>query len=112
MTKVSKKKKTTKNHSEDSEMKAMDKILAKAKGSAELPANADALDKMKYALCEEFVKYCIDHDLAQRDLAKQLDVSESRISEIFRFRIDKLTTDRLIKYLDKLNLKFVLELAA
>jgi predicted XRE-type DNA-binding protein len=106
------KKKVAKTQSGDSEMKLMDKLLAKAQGSAELPKNADALDRMKYALCEEFVKYCVDHNLTQRGLAEQLKVSESRVSEIVRFRIDRLTTDRLIKYLGKLNLKYTLELAA
>ncbi len=104
--------KAAKGYPEESELKAMDKILAKAKGSAGLPANADPLDHFKYDLCGEFVKYCVDHDLTQRQLAEQLEISEARVSEIVRYRIDKLTTDRLIKYLGKLNLKFKLEFAA
>lgn len=97
---------------DEAELKAMDKVLAKVKGSAGLPASADTLDHFKYALCGEFVKYCVDHDLTQRDLAEQLEISEARISEIVRYRINKLTTDRLIKYLGKLKIKFKFSLAS
>ncbi|MES2801707.1 MAG: XRE family transcriptional regulator [Bdellovibrionota bacterium] len=100
------------NWPDQAELKAMDKKMIKAKGSAGIPANADPLDRAKYSLCAEFVKYCLTHDISQRDVAAKLDVSESRISEIVRYRIDKLTVDRLIKYLGKLNPKFKLNVAS
>jgi len=100
------------NWPDQTELKAINKKLAKAKGSAGLSPNADPLDRTKYALCGEFVKYCLAHNISQRDIATQLDVSESRISEIVRYRIDKLTVDRLIKYLGKLNPKFKLYVAS
>lgn len=100
------------NWPSDSELKAATKKLAKAKGSAGLPPDADTLDRTKYTLCEEFVKYCLAHNISQRDVAAQLDVNESRISEIVRYRIEKLTVDRLIKYLGKLNPKFKLSVAS
>lgn len=94
------------------ELKSIDKKLAKVKGSAALPANVDHLDRFKYALCGELVKYSVAHDLSQREIAARLDVSESRISEIVHYRIDKLTVDRLIKYLGKLNPKLKLNVAS
>lgn len=100
------------NWPNEAELKATSKKLSKAKGSAGLPPNADPLDRTKYALCGEFVKYCLAHNISQRDIAARLDVSESRISEIVRYRIDKLTVDRLIKYLGKLNPKFKLHVAS
>ncbi len=89
----------------DTELKAMDKRLSKATGTADLPPNADLLDRIKYALCGEFIKYCLEHKVSQRELAAELDISESRISEIVHYRIDKLTIDRLIRYLGRLNPK-------
>lgn len=100
------------NWPSESELKIATKKLAKAKGSAGLPPNADVLDKTKYALCEEFVKYCLAHNFSQRAVAAQLDVNESRISEIVRYRIEKLTVDRLVKYLGQLNPKFKLSVAS
>lgn len=100
------------NWPSESELKTATKKLAKAKGSARLPLDANILDKTKYALCEEFVKYCLAHNISQRDVAAQLEVNESRISEIVRYRIEKLTVDRLVKYLGKLNPKFKLSVAS
>ena len=94
------------------ELKATAQKLAKAKGTAALSPDANILDKTKYTLCEEFVKYCLAHNYSQRDVAALLDINESRISEIVRYRIEKLTVDRLLKYLSKLNPKFKLLVAS
>jgi predicted XRE-type DNA-binding protein len=91
--------------------KKMDKILAKAKGSRGLPPKATLLDRFKWDLCGEFVRYCVEHDISQRELAKKIHVSESRISEIVHYHIDKLTLDRLTKYLDKLKPKAKISVA-
>jgi len=98
-----------KNWPSEEELTRMDKLLAKAKGNRGLPPNATLLDRFKWDLCAEFVKYCVDHDLTQRELAKHLHISESRISEIIRYHIDKLTVDRLITYLWKLKPKATLK---
>ncbi len=100
------------NWPSEAELKIVDRKLLKAKGSASLSSHSVPLDRFKYALCGEVVKYCVAHDLSQRDLAARLDVSESRISEIVRYRIDKLTVDRLIKYLGKLNPTLKLSVAS
>ncbi len=91
--------------------KKMDKILAKAKGSRGLPLNATLLDRFKWDLCGELVRYCVEHDLSQRALAKKLHVSESRISEVVHYHIDKFTADRLTNYLDKLKPKAKISVA-
>lgn len=84
-------------------LKRMDKKLSRVKGSRGVPTPADPVERIKYSLCEAVVRYCQEHDLSQRDLAKLLDVNESRVSELVHYRIEKLTIDRLVKHLAKLK---------
>lgn len=84
-------------------LKRMDAKLRRVKGSRFVPEDADPVERIKYGLCEILVRYCLNHEMSQRDLAKILDVSESRVSEIVHYRIEKLTIDRLVKHLAKLN---------
>jgi predicted XRE-type DNA-binding protein len=81
----------------------LDKKLSRVKGSRVVSADADPVERIKHALCEAVVRYCQDHGLSQRDLAKLLDVSESRVSEMVHYRVEKLTIDRLVKHLAKLK---------
>jgi predicted XRE-type DNA-binding protein len=101
-----------KNWPSEVELRRMDKILEKAKGSRGLPPNATLLDRFKWDLCAEFVRYCHEHDFTQRELAKKLHISESRISEIVHYHIDKITLDRLTKYLDVLKPKAKIKIAS
>ena len=84
-------------------LKRMDKKLSRAKGSRVLPPDADPVGHIKYNLCKAVVIYCQEHNLSQRDLAKLLDVSESRVSQMVHYRIEKLTIDRLVKHLTRLK---------
>lgn len=92
-------------------LKRMDKKLSRTKGSAVIPAEADPVERIKQGLCEVVVRYCQEHDLSQRDLAKILEVSESRVSEMVHYRIEKLTIDRLVKHLAKLKRTVKLQVA-
>lgn len=99
------------NWPSENTLKRMDKKLARTKGSQTLAPDADPVDHIKYGLCEALVRYCLDHKMSQRDLAKLLAVSESRVSEIVHYRIEKLTIDRLVKHLSKLKQKVKLQVA-
>jgi predicted XRE-type DNA-binding protein len=92
-------------------LRLMRKKLARAPGSRALPPNADLLDKAKYELCTQFVKFCLDHELTQRQLAARLGANESRVSEIVHYHIDKLTLDRLVRYWEKLEPRSHLKVA-
>lgn len=81
----------------------MRKKLAQAEGARALAPGADLLDKAKYELCRQFVKYCLDHEISQRELAHLIGVNESRVSEIIRYHVHKLTLDRLVRYLEKIR---------
>lgn len=91
------------NWPSEDKLNRMDKKLARAKGSLVLPADADPVTRIKYGLCEAVVRYCQEHELSQRDLAKLLNVSESRVSEMVHYRVEKLTIDRLVRHLANLK---------
>lgn len=95
----------------DSELKTVRKKTGRMPGAAMLPPNATPLDKAKFELCRQLLVYMKKHELSQRELAKQLGVVESRISEIVHYRIKTLTLDRLVKYHQTVDPKFELKVA-
>jgi len=80
-----------------SELASIRRTTAHIKGAKTLPPDASALDRNKYELCRQFVVYMREHNINQRQLAKLLQVSESRISEIVHYNIGKITLDRLVE---------------
>lgn len=72
-------------------------------GNLALPDSASGVDRAKYEICQLIARYQREHDLLQKDVARQLGVDESRISDILRGRIQGFTLDRLIGYAEKLH---------
>lgn len=95
----------------DNELKGIRKKTGRMQGTAMLPPNATPLDKAKFELCKQLLVYMRKHELSQRELAKQLGVVESRVSEIVHYRIKKLTLDRLVKYHQTVDPDFELKVA-
>ena len=89
----------------------MRRKLAKVKGSYVLPPEADAIDRAKYEICRQIPIYMHKKGLTQRQLAKQMGVPETRVSEIVHYRIWKFTLDRLLGYFERVNPKVVLKVA-
>ena len=94
---MGKKKSTTEQFMTASELASIRRTTAHIKGARTLPPDASALDRNKYELCRQFVVYMREHNINQRQLAKLLQVSESRISEIVHYNIGKITLDRLVE---------------
>ena len=61
------------------------------------------VDRAKYQLCQFIATYQREHGLLQKDIARQIGVDESRISDILRGRIAGFTLDRMIGYAKKLH---------
>ncbi|MFZ9595028.1 MAG: XRE family transcriptional regulator [Bdellovibrionia bacterium] len=93
------------------ELQEMRRKAAQSKGSVVIPKDADPLDRTKYELCRAFVDYLLDHQITQKQLAARMKVSEARVSEIVHYKIHRLTLDRLVKYMGRLNPKFSLKAA-
>ena len=87
------------------------KKMEKGPFSRALPENPTAVDRFKYDLCRQFVIYLMERKLTQRELAKRLNTTEARVSEIVHYHLDKVTTDRLIGYLGIIKPKFTIKIA-
>jgi predicted XRE-type DNA-binding protein len=86
----------------DKELKEVRGILDHGPAARPLSKDASPVDKAKYSLCEEFVKYKNAHKLTQRALAELLGIDEALVSKIIHYSFEEFTTDRLIKYLSVL----------
>lgn len=67
--------------------------------------NFTAEDRMKYGLCRHIVQYMIDENLKVRKLAELMDIPETRVSEITRYKFQKFTLDKLLSYHEILSKK-------
>ena|SRR3569832_983363 len=72
-------------------------------GNLALPDDASETDRAKYQLCQLIARYQREHELLQKEIARQIGVDESRISDILRGKIEGFTLDRLIGYAEKLH---------
>ena len=73
-----------------------------------LSPDATALERFRWDICQKFVKYKLDNECTQKELARTLSIDEAKISKILHHRIDEFTTDRLIALYSKLNPKLKL----
>jgi predicted XRE-type DNA-binding protein len=81
--------------------KELDKILdelEQVEGSLHLNSDASALDKFRFQLCQRLLAYKMKHDLKQRELAEKLGIDEAVMSKVLHHRIEKISTDKLIEY--------------
>jgi predicted XRE-type DNA-binding protein len=95
----------------EKEWKVIEKKLAKQLPTRILSSDADPIDKMKQDICSHFVHYCNVQKITQRELAKILDVSEARVSELIHYHHDKYTVDKLISLLLKIKPNLKLKIA-
>ena len=72
--------------------------LEKAQGSLHLNDNASPLEKFRFQLCQKLLRYKVEGKISQRELASELGINESIVSKIFHHRIENISTDRLIEY--------------
>ncbi|MES2770207.1 MAG: transcriptional regulator [Bdellovibrionota bacterium] len=89
----------------EKKLKKIRKILEKAEGSLGLPPNATPIEKLRYDICKQFVVYKREHNLTSREFAKVLDIDESLLGKILRYRNERFTTDKLVQLLSKIHPK-------
>ena len=87
----------------EKELKIIRRQMSRVRGSQGLPPAATPLDRGKYSVCEQILVFMRKKKMSQRDLAKALDTSETRVSEIVHYRIEKFTLDRLVEYLQMMK---------
>lgn len=80
-------------------LKNIRKKLGPMKGTYVLPPEAIPIDRAKYDICTQILKIQMKKGFSQRELASELGVSETRVSEIIHRRIQSFTLDHLMGYL-------------
>jgi len=87
----------------EKELKKIREKLEKVEPSRLLPRNASKADKLKYALCQKFVVYLLEHEISQAELARNLNMDTARLNEIVKYKIDLFSVDKLIEFAQRLD---------
>jgi predicted XRE-type DNA-binding protein len=87
----------------EKELKKIREKLEKIEPSRLLPRNASKADKLKFALCQKFVVYLLEHNISQAELARNLNMDTARLNEIVKYKIDLFTVDKLIEFAQRLD---------
>ena len=74
--------------------------------SQTIPDDASRINLIKRDLCAALIGYIREHNMNQRELAQRLEISEALVSKIIRYHFGEFTVDRLVRYLEKLGIKF------
>ncbi len=85
--------------------------LGKLPGSRELDPNASLVDRIKYDLCRNFVIFLVMSDTTQKELADKIGIDPALMSKILRYRFEDFTIDRLVRYLEALDIQVTLKVA-
>ena len=95
----------------EKELKKVRNKLDRAQGFLMLSADADELAKFRFKICQELLKYSQQEKLNAVQMAKFLGVPKSDMSRIFNHRIDRFSTDKLIRLFAKIKPDFQLKVA-
>ncbi len=84
-------------------LKEAEKRMKGKLASKFLADEAGPVERAKYQLCAHFISYLRDEGITQRELAKRLEVTESRVSEILHYHHEQFTIDRLLELLNRIK---------
>lgn len=87
------------------------KQLDRVQGFLMLPPDADELAKFRFQICQEILKYSQQEKLNAVQIAKLLGIPKSDMSRIFNHRIDRFSTDKLVRLFAKIKPDFQLKVA-
>lgn len=87
----------------EKQWKEIERRIADSRPTKAPPENAGPVAKAKYDLCEHFIMYHRDEMITQREMAERLGVTESRVSEILHYHIERFTIDKLLELLAKIR---------
>lgn len=76
-----------------------------------LSPDAGPVERAKHELCEHFIRYRRDQEINQRELARRLEVTENRVSEILHYHHEQFTIDRLLELLNRIKPGITLKVA-
>lgn len=87
------------NFPSDKELAEARELLSSGPAPRPLAEDADAVQRLKHAICAEFVKYKNKTKITQKQLAENLAIDEALVSKIINYAYDEFTVDRLMKFL-------------
>src|SRR3954471_12320462 len=64
----------------------------------DLPENPTPLEKGKYNVCQNILRYKRENNLNREEIAKQIQLSKAETEEILFCHIENFTLDRLTEY--------------
>jgi len=95
----------------EKQLKKMREKLEQAEGFLMLSPDAKEIDKFRFDICQKLLKYSFKKSLNSSDMADFLEISKADMSRIFNHRIEKFSTDKLIKLYEKINPEYKLKVS-
>ncbi|WNE41933.1 MAG: hypothetical protein AD073_000268 [Mycoplasmataceae bacterium] len=63
-----------------------------------LPPNSSEIEKVKYQLCQDILKFKRTHNFSKEEISKRLNINTIKVGEILHFHIYKFNLEELINY--------------
>ncbi|MDA9189644.1 hypothetical protein N9O57_01550 [bacterium] len=80
-------------------LKVLDNIKkGKQRPTIAIGKNASPLDKMKFNICQQIIKFKRVHDYTSKELSEIIDVGPAVISRVLHCQIDRFKIDSLLGY--------------
>lgn len=95
----------------EKELKRAKAKLKRNQGFLMLSPDADELEKFRFNICQELLKYAQNHDLTAVEMAKFLEITKADMSRIFNHRIARFSTDKLVRLYSRINPRYRLKVA-
>lgn len=86
--------------------------LSKADGTLALSPDASSLEKFRFSIQQEFVKYKIEENINGDELSSRLEIDNGEVSKILHHRLDEFSTDRLLTLLSKIHPEFEIKITS
>jgi predicted XRE-type DNA-binding protein len=95
----------------EKELKRVRKKLGKTKGFLMLAPDADELAKFRFRICQGLLKHAQENEMTAAQLANFLGIPKADMSRIFNHRIERFSTDKLIRLYAKIKPDYRLKVA-
>ncbi len=95
----------------EKELKKIRKKLEKTEGFAMLDPDASELDRFRFKICQELLKYAQKKNMSAIEMANFLGITKADMSRIFNHRIDRFSTDKLLSLFAKIKPNYQLRVA-
>jgi predicted XRE-type DNA-binding protein len=96
----------------EKELNRIRRKLSKVEGNRHVGDEGTPIEKLKFSICQKFVKYHLDTGITQKELSILLGIDEALVSKLLRNRIESFTLDRLLKFLSIIYPNYKIELIA